>query len=588
MKKLSAILVLITIITMGAYAQSSLMRLADEKYLIDSTFIADTTKFVTFINDLADSNERRSVECGTVAAYSQRMLTEMDSLQLTYGNDSTLSDTALLSEYASFRKQLLGLIACSDRWHQHYIAETVKQMERERQEHEAAERKAALEREQRLVTLKEVVKHNNLYIEEKCSGEGLTDKNKIKELKILYYSYLSVYNRYNLSSNENSEEYEQHLDQLANFQQHLKDSVMGGNAYPSLIENFRNTLKIRAGKDHSDVYKSYCRVYQTAIPSPSFSTLEEYRNYINNLQSIIEVQNLYIKTVEQREKINAASGSIEALYSKADETAAYRGMLSSINMVPAFSTIEDGNMFVKKLCELNDVQQIYIKNYYRLKDDYKRADSIYSEGRRYADLTAAFRMVQQGMDLMPKFHTMEGYSIYNAMLSDYETVQRQYLYIVYIRDTMGEREKTITHASKTLKEGYKRLKNYTARTPNFNNSKQGEEFIKNMQHVLRLQEQCMAIADDINRIAEQEKEVLLATKGYSYTRRGYNTMMKTYEYSGNIATLDELKIYSDLNNYAVKMQRALIESVTKAPNETESFMKKEKDPVKLKEYIGVK
>ena len=443
-------------------------------------------------------------------------------------------------------------------------------------------------REQKLVVLKDRIKLQHTRLTAMCSEEGVADKNRARFLKNIYYAYLSVYNHYNIGISENTAEYYTQLSQLDSMQRHLKDSILGADSYPSRIENFKSTLKLKAGRERAEVYKSYIRTYQTPTVAINFTTTEEYYQYVAQLLGIIKIQNRYVECLGWLDRIEANSGSILAMLGNTGHANPYKSIVATMDFTPAFTTDEGGQQFLNKLKDFEQIQQEYLNTDRRIHDLEQMADSIYRIGRKYSDLTAAFRMVQQSTDVYPAFRNQEELEEYNRKLAEYKTIGFQYLHIIYLRDTIAINENITDHSTKTLRDGQRTLKKFTRWTPNFSSSDEGSKFIENLYGLLEMQRECIAINDNIVTQGLYEKEILGLTKNYSYIRRGYNTMMKSYNYKGSIATRENLRIYGDLQRLAVAMQESLIEHIKRNPMELERLMRAEKTVAGYKALIGAK
>jgi len=458
------------------------------------------------------------------------------------------------------------------------VAETSEKLDRD-----------ALIREQQLVVLKDRIKAQHQRLTVQCSDEGVADKSRARFLKNIYYAYLSVYNHYNINSNDKTAEYFAQLTQFDSMQRHLRDSIVGTDSYPTRIENFKNTLKLKAGKENAEVYKSYCRSYQPPTIAINFTTIEEYYAYVREHRAVIQIQNRYLECLGWLDRIKANTGSILAMLGNSGgHSIAYKNIVATTNFVPIFTSDEGGQQFIDKLKEFEAIQQEYLKTDARIRDLEQLADSIYNVGRKYSDLTGAFRLVQQGTDVYPAFRNREELEVYERKLQDYKTVGLQYLHLVYLRDTIANNQNIIDHSTKTLRDGQRTLKKFTKWTPDFSTPAEGEAFFDNLRGLLAMQQECISISDNIITQGENEKEILAQTKNYSYIRRAYNSMMKSYEYKGSIATRENLRIYGDLQRMAVDMQLALIEYIKRNPMELERQMRAEKDVRGYKSIIGVK
>ncbi|MBO4751890.1 MAG: hypothetical protein J5526_03960 [Bacteroidales bacterium] len=451
-----------------------------------------------------------------------------------------------------------------------------------------ADERESLIREQQLVVLKDRIRAQHQRLRIQCSDEGVADKNRARFLKNIYYAYLSVYNHYNINSIDQSAEYFAQLSQFDSMQRHLRDSIVGTDSYPTRIENFKNTLKLKAGKENAEVYKSYCRSYQPPTIAINFTTVEEYYAYVRQHLAVIRIQDRYLECLGWLDRIEANSGSIIAMLGNTGHATPYKNIVANTNFVPVFTTEEGGIQFIDKLREFESIQQEYIKSEKKIRRLEQLADSVYRIGRKYSDLTAAFRLVQQGTDLYPAFRNHEELEVYNRKLNDYKTVASQYLHLVYLRDTIANNENITDHSTKTLRDGQRTLKKFTKWTPDFSTPAEGEAFFNNLKGLLVMQQECVAISDNIITQGIHEKEILALTKNYSYIRRAYNSMMKSYDYKGSIATRENLRIYGDLQRMAVDMQLALIEYIKRNPMELERQMRAEKDVRGYKAIIGVK
>lgn len=451
-----------------------------------------------------------------------------------------------------------------------------------------ADEREALIREQKLVVLKDRIRAQHSRLRIQCSDEGVVDKNRARFLKNIYYAYLSVYNHYNINSIDQSAEYYAQLQELDSMQRHLRDSIVGTDSYPSRIENFKNTLKLKTGKEHAEVYKSYCRTYQPPTIAINFTTVTEYYAYVRQHRAVAKIQELYLECLGWLDRIEANSGSIVAMLGNTGHATPYKNIVANTNFVPVFTTEEGGIQFIDKLREFETIQQEYLSCEKRIRELEQLSDSIYRIGRKYSDLTAAFRVVQQGTDLYPAFRNREELDVYNRKLKDYKTVAGQYLRLVYLRDTIANNENITDHSTKTLRDGQRTLKKFTKWTPDFSTPEEGRAFFDNLKGLLAMQQECITISDNIITQGINEKEILSLTKNYSYIRRAYNTMMKTYDYKGSIATRENLRIYGDMQRMAVDMQLALIEHIKRNPMELERMMRAEKEVRGYKAVIGVK
>ncbi|MBQ6046963.1 MAG: hypothetical protein IJL38_04980 [Bacteroidales bacterium] len=416
--------------------------------------------------------------------------------------------------------------------------------------------------------LRQQIREQHLLISRQCNPEGIADKERARLVKNIFYSYLAIFNR---SNNGNTNE----LEQLLQFQKHLRDSVLSISGYQAHIDNFKNTLKLRCGKEQIDIYKNYCRIYQVPAIAANFTNYEEYANYVARLREVVDIQDAYIAAVDINQQISASSGSILAQYTKPAQSSAYKNMMASINLMPQFTTLQGAEEYIVKMLELNTTQQTYIDNYPRLQATNQRSDYIYSLGRRYSDITAAFRLVDQGTNLNPDYCSMDGYREFLTKMSIFEEVQQHYLHSIFLRDTLNSNEYTIEHANlKILREGYQHLKNYYPRTPDFNTPQGGRDYISRQHFLLQIQQQCLSIIEEVITSDALEKDVLAATKKYSYVRRLYNNQLADYNYRSAIASKEDLQLYQLLWQKKIQFQRKLIQEAEKRGEELDKAVKR--------------
>lgn len=461
----------------------------------------------------------------------------------------------------------------------------------------------SLQREQEMVILKDRIKQQHKQIIKQCDEEGVADKDRKIFLHDIKLKYRKLYQIYHIESNDDSDEYFALLKQCDSMQRHLSDSiigrdVLGTDSYPFQIENFKNTLKFKAGNDQREVYKSYLRSYKPPSVAITFNTLAEYRQYVQRLLEIIQTQNYYLEALDWCRRIEANTGSILAMLGNTGHANPYKDIVRNTSFMPDFTTVEGGQLFIEKLKDFESIQQEYLKTDASIRELEQISDTIKRVGRKYSDLTGAFNIVRQGANVYPAFRNRYELEAYWKNMNDYKTVYLQYLALVYLRDSIRNNEEflkrstlyrqTMKRSLNILSDGQRTLRGHYTWTPSFSTPDEGKKFFDEMHRLLEMQQHCMAIYDNIVMQELYEKEILELTKKYSYIRRGYNAMIDSYYYKGSIATQENLRIFDDLQTMTVKMQEKLIEYINRNPRELELQMRNAKNVHDYKALIGVK
>lgn len=483
-------------------------------------------------------------------------------------------------------------------------SEQYDQQEKERIETErrVAEERARAEalriqrlKDQQLLMLKDTIKTLHRDITTTCDAKGLTDKNKIKELKDLFYAYLSVYNKYNLSDDNTSDSHFALLGELKAFQAELIDSVMGPNSFSDRIENFKNTLHARSGKDHSEVNKSYLRVFKKVVVPIGFKSIAEYNTYIGQLREILTVQQGYIEVIELRETIARNSNNLQQQCSKKhkDVFNSYKEIQDELNQVPAFTTIDEKEKFVTTLIDFIELQRQYSDVVKRIDDIATRGDSIVATcPKNCSDIASAYKSLVSATDFVPKFINKASADYFNGTLDEFERIQDRYITSIAIRnniDAGGTRILSNKNAPKGLVAGYKQMSSYTDFTPHFSSAAAGDEFIKTLKHFIEIQGKFQTIIDDHNKIENNTKQLRTVFKEYTNIYKAYERLLKTYDYELNIISEADLNRYIRHQTDIMEMQ----DKFTKLANSLEkedynSRLKKVKEPDKIKLIMGVK
>lgn len=482
--------------------------------------------------------------------------------------------------------------------------ENYDKLEQERIE---AERKAAEERaraealriqkekDQRLTDLKDTLRTLHKEISSVCDAKGVTDKARIKELKDIFYAYLSVYNRYDLTNNNTDNSHFKQLEELQKFQCELIDSILGPNSYSNRIESFKNTLHLRSGKDHTDVNKSYLRVFKKVQIPIGFKTIAEYNEYVGQLKEVLEVQQGYITVIEIRETLAKNTLSLQQKCQKRHREVfnSYNEIYGELNTVPAFTSLAESRTFINKLEDFLLLQQEYSVVIDRLDNIQQRGDSIVGIcPKELSDVANAYKELVNGTNFIPQFINKASADHFNKSLDDFIELQQLYIQVIDIRKEIEKGSLRVTsskNAPKGLIAGYKQMMKYTDFTPHFSNIEAGEDFIKLLNHFIDIQNKFIKIVDDNNIIDNNGKQFRSAFKLYPNIYKAYERLLKTYDYELNILSEADINSYMRHQESILAMQEQFkIVANSLEKEDYNNRLKKVKETDKIKLIMGIK
>ena len=465
--------------------------------------------------------------------------------------------------------------------------EDEKEAARLRAEEEARQRQLALDKQAEDLRL--IIERHHRSILSACDGANVSDKVKIKELKDLYYSYLMVYNKYDLSPSQATPASIAQLDELNSFQNDLLENVLGQNSLPYRIENFKNQLKSRCEKDHSDVYRSYSRVFkQTSVPV-TFASVSEYQDYIVRLQTIIAVQQRYIQSIDLRNTIASNYDAISNLYAKKYKPVfnAYKDVHRTVDQTPAFTTNAESLNFIQSLNDYVEAQQLYIQYYAHLEDITRRSDTIL-EGRHenFKDVSRAYREIQSSLIPMPTFKTPTDALFYEQQLSQVTQIQNAYLQTIEYRTLIQHLDDSLEDnrkVNRTLWNGYKLLRKQYDLTPSFNTVERARSFLTTLDDFVVLQRLCLKILDKRRDIESLDKQIDQRVSNFRNIEKAYSRMKKVYDDFDDIANLEDFRRYDRQCDRIIEMQDAFLRLLgSETVNDSDARLKKESDIAKIK------
>lgn len=459
----------------------------------------------------------------------------------------------------------------------------------------AEARRIQQEKDQQLAALKEQIKTMHNSINNICDAHGISDKNRVKELKDIYYAYLSVYNRYDISSDNTDQSRFEQLEELKDFQSELLDSVLSDNSYRSRIDNFANTLKVRAGKNHTDVSKSYNKTFKRIVVPVTFKNIAEYREYANQLRNIIAVQESYLKVIDLRETISRNTGNIQQQCSKKyrDIYGSYKEILGELNIIPAYTTLNESQKFVANLEEFVLLQEEYSKVIKRIDIIETRGDSITALCvKELKDIGTSYKELVNATDFIPKFINLSSADYYNKTLNEFEQIQRHYITTIDLRKTIHKEENFILsskNAPKGLLNGYKQMLRNTHFTPHFNTANAGADFTSLLSHFIKIQEKFKDIIEQNIRIENTSKQFKTTFKEYGNILKAYNRMITEYTIEAVILSESDLNSYRSHQETVMAMQARFDElSNSMEKEDYNQRLKKVKEIDKIKLIMGIK
>ena len=568
-------------------------------YGLDTLMVNDTSYVVDYLESQPQNYVDLTNYCVSIRT---RATSAINSIENDYRHTDSLiwiDSNTVLSDYNIYEYRLRRLADFMGRMSIRYSRLEQQRVEAEK---EAARRRAIeeaerqqRERDKQATDLRSNIDLHHRAIIKACDGSGIRDKNRIKELKDLYYSYLMVYNKYDLSTGHATQESINQLDELNAFQNDLLENVIGPNSLPSQIENFKNQLKVRCEKDNSDVFRSYSRVFkQTPLPQVTFADVREYGDYINRLQTIINIQNRYLQTLDLRATINANSDQILQLYGKKYRDAAnsYKEVLRGINLVPSFTDNAGSLNFIRSLDDFIAAQQRYIDLYTYFEDITIRSDTILS-GRQnhFRDIVSAYRTVQPNLIPWPKFKDADGAALYEEQLDQVVKVQQCYLEVIALRTQIERLDDTLMDGRKTdrtLYSGYRLFRKQADLEPSFSTFERGQSFLAMLGSHLEMQQLCVATLAKRQTITDNAERIAGKRSQYANIAKAYKRLAKIYDDFGEITNTEDLRRYARQTDAYIEMQEAFLKLIASDyASSSDSQLKKETDVERIKTVIGL-
>ena len=582
--------------------QPTLVSVADilPNYGLDTTMVNDTS---AVLGDLASRPQDYVALTNYCVEIRMKVLETINSIENDYLHQDSIiwiDSNTVLSDYSIYEYRLRRLADLMGRMSIRYSrleqqrVEAEKEAARQRAIEEARRQQEARDKE--ATGLRENIDLHHRAIIKACDGTGEKDKNRLKWLKDLYYSYLMVYNKYDLSTGHATPESIAQLDELNSFQNDLLESVLGPNSFPSQIDNFKNILKVRCGKDNSDVFRSYSRVFKQQNNVPiSFADVTEYGNYIDKLQNIISVQNRYLQTLDLRASIKAGTDQIVQLYGKKyrEVVNAYKEVENSLDKVPAFTNKSESINFIYNLEEFISAQQRYLDDYKLLEDISRRSDSILNgKENKFRDVMSAYRDVKSSLVPVPSFKSPAEATRYEEQLADVVKVQQCYMQVITQRNVIERNDDSLMSMRKVdrrVYNGYRLFRKQADLQPSFSTIERGLSFLDMLNSHIEMQKLCLHIMQKRRTIESNDDRISNLSSSFRNISKAYSRMLKVYDDFGDIENNDDLHRYDRQCDGVIEMQQAfqkLLES--DIASSTDMQLKRETDIERIKAAVGLK
>lgn len=576
-----------TVLSVGA-----LMR----NYGLDTAWVNDTSAMVRYLDEQPQNYVDLTNLCVSIRTRSEKAIYSLSHDYQFRDSLYWLDSNTVLADFPIYEYRLRNLADMMVRMSMKYNRLEQQRIEEER---EAARRRAEEEarrqqeeRNRMASDLRSSIGVHDRAIKSGCDAVGVTDKAKIKELKDLYYSYLMVYNKYDLSEGNATDESIAKLDELNAFQSDLLENVLGNNSLPYQIENFKNVLKVRCDKENGDVYRSYSKVFKHTKVPVSFADIKEYEDYITRMHTIINVQQRYLHTLELRATIAQGTEAIVSLYGKKyrENASAYREVLKGVNQLPSFTGDAESILFIKYLDDFIAAQQLYLDFYPVMEDISNRTDTILSH-KEFSDVVSAYRDAMPSLKPMPGFKDPDGSVIYEQQLAEVTAVQQCYLDVIALRQAIVVNDDSLMAGKKVdhiLTNGYKLLRKQSDLRPAFATVERGRSFIDLLNNYIEMQKLCLATLHKLEQINSNDKKIKDKELPYGNIRKAYNRMYKSYLGVEEITNSEDLRRYGRQCDYILGMQEAFLETQRSSnASDADAKLKRESNIENIKLVIGL-
>lgn len=567
-------------------------------YGLDSALVNDTTAALNYLEDQPQDYVVLTNLCVSLRTKAQAAVNSLsddyphrDSL-IWIDTNTVVADFAIYEYRLRRFADLMGHQSIRYSRLEQQRVEAEKEAARQRAIEEAHQQQLA--RDKQADELRNSIDIHHRSIITACDGVGISDRNKLKNLKDLYYSYLMVYNKYDLSPGHATDQSISQLDELNTFQSDLLENILGNNSLPAQIDNFKNQLKARCENDNSDVYRSYSRLFRSTNVPVSFADIREYEDYLNRLHTLIAIQQRYLLTIELRATINANTQTILNLYNRKYRSAAnaYKDVLRNLDIVPAFTTNAESQIFIQNLNNFIDAQQRYIELFPLLDAITHRSDSITSSPLSVREISRNYNDILPTIIPLPSFKDLPGSDLYHDQLLNVERIQQCYLDVLRLRNTINTLDDSVYRLRKsdrTLYKGYKLLHKQADLAPRFSTLQSGQSAISNLNTYIEMQRLVLQTIQKRKNVDRTADEIENLAADFRYIRKAYSKMQDLYLDIEDITNLEDLRRYSRQLDSTAAMQQAFLNTLrSDLVIDANNRLKRESDVEKIKLIVGLK
>jgi len=605
MKKILFILALLSIFNFQfttSHAQSPIvLSVADllPNYGLDSAYVRDSASAIAHLDAQPQNFATLATLCVQLRNNAQHALASLEGDYIRRDSLLIIDTHIVVNDFDRYEPLLRSFADLMGRRSIHYSRLEQQRLEAEK---EAARQRVAeqhrLQQEERntqAAALKQLIDRHHRSILSACNGEGISDRLKLKELKDLYYSYLMVYNKYDLSATNATARQLAQLDELNTFQLDVLDNLLAENSLTSQIDNFKNQLKARCENDNSDVYRSYSRVFKNTSVPVTFADLNEYEDYILRLRNIIAIQQRYMQTIDLRTAISQNSDHILRLYGKKyrDFANTYRETLRTLNLLPAFATGPESVAFVSDLEEFVKAQQVYIESFATIESISHRSDSIIAASQSaLRDVASAYRELRPNLLPPPTYRNTADAQRYLERLDRVQYMQQLYVQTIDVRNELRRLDDTISSRrrdDRILWSGYCELRKGAKLTPSFALPEHGEQFLAGLDLHRRMLQTTLQTQQLARSISANEDRITGKGNTFRNIAKAYQRLEKDYLAITEIHSLDDLNAYHRQCSSLLAMQQAFLNLLNSdLATDSDLKLKGEQDLDKIRLVLGLK
>lgn len=513
-------------------------------YGIESSFLTDTNNIHQHLSHIAPNLALR--EC-------EMLNTQLQNMSRSLRNDYTVKDgkiwidnNVVVEDFPKYDSIIQTLISIVHRTktqieHQRYTFIDTAELAKQRITEEQQRTQDNLN--ERATQLKDSIMLMHQKIFTLCDRKDSKNRKALKERKDLFYAYLTIYNKQNLTSTIVSDIQIVRLKDLLKMQCDLYNNVIGDNGYLRQIDKFNATLKDKAGVRNLEVYRSYIKNFPSITIAVNFTNYIEYYRYSNALRDITDVQNGYLKTIELRDSIKTNYDSIKMAYraKKLPICKAYEYCLSQVNQIPTFTATREKDIFINHLRSHILLQKKYISNHHKLVAMESLGDSISKACKNLRDVKKCYAAFDSPYLITPTFCDTAEAAQYDSTLAEYRSMQHLFQIVINLTNEINQKEKLILSAKNAEKEftkGYKNIKKQYELTPTFLSIKEGEQYTKRQQAFLYFQDKCLLTIAQSDTIADYESKIKAQEQVYPNIIKAYKLIRKDMAEEGIVTSID--------------------------------------------------